>query len=114
MPDEAVRGQGVRRARDEVEPEFDRLFGAYPPDVLIDGRCIALSEFGGEIGGPVHAFGRHSGIELKGMPADDGADGGALCECALQPRSDDHTSELQSLMRIPYAVLSLKKKKHKQ
>src|SRR3546814_5985617 len=26
------------------------------------------------------------------------------------PRSEEHTSELQSLMRSPYAVLSLKKK----
>src|SRR3546814_6759097 len=28
-------------------------------------------------------------------------------------RSDEHTSELQSLMRISYAVFCLKKKKHK-
>src|SRR3546814_3895453 len=28
-----------------------------------------------------------------------------------QPRSEEHTSELQSLMRISYAVFSLKKKK---
>src|SRR3546814_10797467 len=29
------------------------------------------------------------------------------------PRSEEHTSELQSLMRIPYAVFCLKKKKTK-
>src|SRR3546814_5115639 len=29
---------------------------------------------------------------------------------ALQPRSEEHTSELQSLMRISYAVFCLKKK----
>src|SRR3546814_3767862 len=29
-----------------------------------------------------------------------------------QPRSEEHTSELQSLMRISYAVFCLKKKKH--
>src|SRR3546814_7040852 len=29
-------------------------------------------------------------------------------------RSEEHTSELQSLMRISYAVFCLKKKKHKQ
>src|SRR3546814_9546965 len=29
---------------------------------------------------------------------------------ALDPRSEEHTSELQSLMRISYAVLCLKKK----
>src|SRR3546814_5863779 len=29
-------------------------------------------------------------------------------------RSEEHTSELQSLMRIPYAVFCLKKKKHRR
>src|SRR3546814_1096111 len=35
--------------------------------------------------------------------------------CASNPvlRSEEHTSELQSLMRISYAVFCLKKKKHK-
>src|SRR3546814_7712356 len=31
----------------------------------------------------------------------------------LRYRSEEHTSELQSLMRISYAVFCLKKKKHK-
>src|SRR3546814_8873351 len=31
-----------------------------------------------------------------------------------QQRSEEHTSELQSLMRISYAVFCLKKKKYKQ
>src|SRR3546814_7911202 len=31
---------------------------------------------------------------------------------AAAPRSEEHTSELQSLMRISYAVFCLKKKKH--
>src|SRR3546814_8845784 len=31
---------------------------------------------------------------------------------ALQARSEEHTSELQSLMRISYAVFCLKKKKY--
>src|SRR3546814_6908435 len=31
----------------------------------------------------------------------------------FQGRSEEHTSELQSLMRISYAVFCLKKKKHK-
>src|SRR3546814_3549397 len=33
---------------------------------------------------------------------------------AGQERSEEHTSELQSLMRISYAVFCLKKKKHRQ
>src|SRR3546814_1614636 len=32
----------------------------------------------------------------------------------LEPRSEEHTSELQSLMRISYAVFCLKKKKRLQ
>src|SRR3546814_10530838 len=32
---------------------------------------------------------------------------------SLPPRSEEHTSELQSLMRISYAVFCLKKKKKK-
>src|SRR3546814_8896885 len=31
-----------------------------------------------------------------------------------EPRSEEHTSELQSLMRISYAVFCLKKKKKKE
>src|SRR3546814_9559823 len=39
--------------------------------------------------------------------------GGALPRRRTEPRSEEHTSELQSLMRISYAVFCLKKKKHK-
>src|SRR3546814_2111691 len=35
------------------------------------------------------------------------------CGCT-PPRSEEHTSELQSLMRISYAVFCLKKQKHQQ
>src|SRR3546814_10454464 len=38
---------------------------------------------------------------------------GTLDEFGGGPRSEEHTSELQSLMRISYAVLCLKKKKKK-
>src|SRR3546814_3552005 len=36
-----------------------------------------------------------------------------LSDAAEATRSEEHTSELQSLMRISYAVFCLKKKKHK-
>src|SRR3546814_7472643 len=35
-------------------------------------------------------------------------------DVTIQARSEEHTSELQSLMRISYAVLCLKKNKYKQ
>src|SRR3546814_8335239 len=37
----------------------------------------------------------------------------AAAACAVATRSEEHTSELQSLMRISYAVFCLKKKKRK-
>src|SRR3546814_3624241 len=37
--------------------------------------------------------------------------GGNIHECRNETRSEEHTSELQSLMRISYAVFCLKKKK---
>src|SRR3546814_2854798 len=36
---------------------------------------------------------------------------GATCRAGCSCRSEEHTSELQSLMRISYAVFCLKKKK---
>src|SRR3546814_4128992 len=39
---------------------------------------------------------------------------GEVATMVLFPRSEEHTSELQSLMRISYAVFCLKKKKHKE
>src|SRR3546814_1799246 len=41
------------------------------------------------------------------------ADGNATYYTPDGNRSEEHTSELQSLMRISYAVFCLKKKKHK-
>src|SRR3546814_3368950 len=43
------------------------------------------------------------GAHLKGQP-----------NWQERRRSEEHTSELQSLMRISYAVFCLKKKKHKK
>src|SRR3546814_2783240 len=39
---------------------------------------------------------------------------GAVVRTERMQRSEEHTSELQSLMRISYAVFCLKKKKNKQ
>src|SRR3546814_4172540 len=38
----------------------------------------------------------------------------AIAGYTQEQRSEEHTSELQSLMRISYAVFCLKKKKHKK
>src|SRR3546814_6936541 len=59
------------------------------------------------------------GVELGPMQAQPGSAnlnvgqriGGSVGQAFGEPRSEEHTSELQSLMRISYAVFCLKKKK---
>src|SRR3546814_10701374 len=60
----------------------------------------------------LHMVGEH----LRGLDVGGRGGGGPEArafECCAR-RSEEHTSELQSLMRISYAVLCLKKKKKKQ
>src|SRR3546814_75303 len=66
---------------------------------------------------PVTVLSRCLQFNLKQMPPDaivghlQAVLGDESVACEL-PRSEEHTSELQSLMRISYAVFCLKKKKH--
>src|SRR3546814_2546003 len=57
---------------------------------------IELFDFDGSERGIVHVIGPELGLTQPGMTI---------------VRSEEHTSELQSLMRISYAVFCLKKKK---
>src|SRR3546814_8374026 len=52
--------------------------------------------------------------EVGGEPVDRRVDSEARLDVGadIQTRSEEHTSELQSLMRISYAVFCLKKKKY--
>src|SRR3546814_1319030 len=66
------------------------------------------------LGRPEGAFRRLHAIQLAGLAPAPSA--GAPCGAAAveaketkKPRSEEHTSELQSLMRISYAVFCLKK-----
>src|SRR3546814_5072088 len=87
--------------------------------LLKDGQCRLASEavvHGYPLKAPmldIHTVGAgggsiahvDSGGLLKVGPRSAGADPGPVC------RTEEHTSELQSLMRISYAVFCLKKKK---
>src|SRR3546814_8343589 len=79
--------------------------------LVVEHTDKAVSEFGkrrralGDIGAPPRPGGRHLDIgEINHI---------ARPELRLRnvERSEEHTSELQSLMRISYAVFCLKKKK---
>src|SRR3546814_7332646 len=71
------------------------------------GRERVRGQAGGR--GPVLRGGEDAGRVLGGVQR--GA-AGSLRPHPWQARSEEHTSELQSLMRISYAVFCLKKKKH--
>src|SRR3546814_4670553 len=81
----------------------------------IDGQKVRGRSIAGDImaGHRARMFGRHFGIDSRcGVRACIGCRKITVGEL-LEERSEEHTSELQSLMRISYAVFCLKKKQHK-
>src|SRR3546814_8349572 len=64
----------------------------------------AAFDCGAQLDGHVAAYARNRALLLRELPKA-GID-------RLAPRSDEHTSELQSLMRISYAVFCLNTKKN--
>src|SRR3546814_3856969 len=97
-------------------PDVLQRKGAYPPPPG------APSILGLEIAGEVVALGAGVDDALLGQRVCALVAGGGYAQYAVAPagqclpvpqalRSEEHTSELQSLMRISYAVFCLKKKK---
>src|SRR3546814_7093901 len=83
----------------DIGAAADLADGSHRKDVLIVGRA---DQPGADIGG------RHAQDFL--FSADDAALHGGTGP-GQEERSEEHTSEIQSLMRISYAVYCLKKKK---
>src|SRR3546814_186535 len=96
--DEAAEGEAVAQ---EAAPE-------HPPDA----EPLAAGE-GGLRRELVVRCGHWQGIIGKGSLVGDPGVEPAIGEVGQQVRSEEHTSELQSLMRNSYAVLCLKKKNNK-
>src|SRR3546814_5764574 len=72
--------------------------------------------FAFDFGGSIRAAALGMGGDWQDLGGALHAEEGDSAAVALQPlarRSEEHTSELQSLMRISYAVFRLKKKKNK-
>src|SRR3546814_5706528 len=85
-----------------------QIAGAHPPYDGIEIRAVTIHKstcFMNGIGDILHvAFEEATGVGI----------GDHHCRnVRTQPRSEEHTSELQSLMRISYAVFCLKKKNRK-
>src|SRR3546814_1199524 len=58
--------------------------------------------------------GQRAGVDRRGITHGVLRDQLLLVDPGVALRSEEHTSELQSLMRISYAVFCLNKKKHPQ
>src|SRR3546814_8654700 len=88
-----VEGRRSAHAHDRPRPRAGAAGG-----VGAAALCLSLSA-------------RRSGDSADGRGAGDALSGHSLPAC-IAVRSEEHTSELQSLMRISYAVFCLKKKKN--
>src|SRR3546814_7158328 len=96
------RGQPLGLGRDD---RVDRP--ALQPDLAAQSVALLLVEIDVVVGIVEEAL-----VLLDEIAAD--ADRQAIGERDIDRRSEEHTSELQSLMRISYAVFCLKKKKKKK
>src|SRR3546814_4453909 len=87
----------------------DRLPARAERELVLDreGRGRDRRGARGTRGGAIHhRAGRHLRRPRRGLPPTE-----RTGDRAEETRSEEHTSELQSLMRISYAVFCLKKKK---
>src|SRR3546814_9814520 len=78
-----------------------------PSDVIVDASMPAMIRDSGKMWNAAGAL-----QDTKAVIPDRCYAG--VYQAVIEDRSEEHTSELQSLMRISYAVFCLKKKKNKQ
>src|SRR3546814_7307633 len=88
-------------------PRSTRTDTLFPYTTLFRSRFAENHPTGRDHGAEQGDAARRAGRRGAGRRGDGGTGGGGR-------RSEEHTSELQSLMRISYAVFCLKKKKTKQ
>src|SRR3546814_3383438 len=102
---------GVRHLADDVHHEAAPVGAADARESGLQGDCLHL----------VHGAFVQDAVGVAELAAAGGFDQGTGCRLGVVAhgvapvsdfgRSEEHTSELQSLMRISYAVFCLKKKK---
>src|SRR3546814_9227515 len=102
LGDSAARAAVVFEGAEIPEDRFDGLVFVPRPRYAMAGLMRLFER-------PVHAY---DGIHPSAVVESDATlgEGVSVGACAYV-RSEEHTSELQSLMRISYAVVCLKKKK---
>src|SRR3546814_3911008 len=113
-------------ARDELkvagkrapsDAELDTLLFAWRVAKFVKSNAIVYAKGQRTIGIGAGQMSRVVSAKIAGLKAEEAGlvvPGSVMASDAFFPfrdRSEAHTSELQSLMRIPYAVFSLKKKR---
>src|SRR3546814_2500524 len=104
-------------------PRSTRTDTLFPYTTLFRSLCRPLADgliesaqgrwYVGHWRGKTLRYPRSTSTKSRNLPRTSGPTcSGRQCmePCAVDPRSEEHTSELQSLMRISYAVFCLKKK----
>src|SRR3546814_10554212 len=107
------RGEGVMALSvQEAAPALQRGASGVEVQILQHrlNRIGALLDCDGDFGSVTEGAVKEA-QQRAGLPATGIADAATWAWLEAQPRSEEHTSELQSLMRISYAVFCLKKKK---
>src|SRR3546814_6364860 len=93
-----------RSTRTDTLFPYTTLFRSRPRD--LDLPPWLKGRYGTAVGRAVHGV-----LQTIDLVTGDGLDDAIAAQCQ---RSEEHTSELQSLMRISYAVFCLKKNKNRQ
>src|SRR3546814_7566954 len=110
-----MRRRPPRSTRTDTLFPYTTLFRSDRPAMVARSRAVAAQLNKGVTGllkkNGVKVFTGHARLHGGGAVAVTGEGGGT--QVLLAARSEEHTSELQSLMRISYAVFCLKKKKHR-
>src|SRR3546814_1942383 len=106
----------VKVGPDYIDPGFHRAASGRPC-VNLDGWAMRPETLAGALAAAAEGAELVIGEGVMGLfdgaPVADarGLAAGSTAQLAALTRSEEHTSELQSLMRISYAVFCLKKKK---
>src|SRR3546814_2165118 len=100
----------------DLKPRY--LMGVGKPDDLVGAVARGVDMFDCVLptrsGRNGQAFTWNGPVNIRNARhAEDPGPLDAACDCPVCSRSEEHTSELQSLMRISYAVFCLKKKTNK-
>src|SRR3546814_1660801 len=100
MTDNDVRSVTVER---EIPHPPEKIWRALTTQHLIE-EWLMKNDFGLDLGHRFQLRGDWGHVDCEILDVEPGR--------TLSYRSEEHTSELQSLMRISYAVFGLQKKKH--